>query len=68
MDNMMRIKFQSYTIILYALEIIVDFFNMGTWGNKVTKVFALPPTPLPHPCRSSQNTKLSSLCYMTTSH
>ena len=40
MDNMMRIKFQSYTIILYALEIIVDFFNMGTWGNKVTKVFA----------------------------
>lgn len=36
----MRIKFQSYTIIICALEIIVGLFYMGTWGNKVTKVIA----------------------------
>ena len=34
---MMRIKFQSYAIIICALEIIVDLFYMGTWGNKMTK-------------------------------
>lgn len=28
--NMARIKFQSYTIIRCALEIIVDLFYMGT--------------------------------------
>ena len=34
----------------------------------IPSLLSFPPTPTSHPCRSSQNTKLSSPCYTAPSH
>ena len=34
----------------------------------ITSLLSLPPFPSPHPSRSTQCTRLGSLCYLTTSH
>lgn len=38
MDNMVRIKFLSYMTVSCVLEITVDLFYMGTWGDKIPEV------------------------------
>ena len=67
-------RLSDWTKKIIALQCCVDFCYMTTWiSGKYTYIFpsswASFPPPLPsHPSRSSQSTKLTSLCYITASH
>ena len=55
-----------------ALQCCVGFCHTTTWISHnytdITSLLSLPPLLPSHPTRSSQSSRLGSLCYIVTSH
>ena len=53
---------------IIALQCCISFCHTAPWiSHEYTYVPSLLPSPPSHPCRLSQSTRLSSLCYIATS-